>query len=147
MVALNISSPLHRYAGRHKLGRVSGADGGYVLFPDRQSVVAPDVGFIRRERIPAKFDYQHYLPVPPDAALEVMSPSDSLPEVMEKINLYLEAGVPLVWLAIPKRRVIMVFRPGQDQKTLTENDEIDGEDVIPGFRLSVREVFADPLAE
>ena len=147
MVAFNFGAPLHAFVGRHKLGRITGADGGFELFPDRQSVVAPDVGFIRRERIPAKFDYQHFVPVPPDAALEVMSPSDSFPEVMEKINLYLEAGVPLVWLAIPKRRVIVVYRPGRAPRTLTENDEIDGEDVIPGFRMPVREVFADPLAE
>jgi Uma2 family endonuclease len=147
MVAYNVGAPLHSFVGRHKLGRITGADGGFELFPDRQSVVAPDVGFIRRERIPPNFDYQHYFPVPPDAALEVMSPTDSYPEVVEKIETYLEAGVRLVWFAIPKRRVVMVYRPGQEPKTLTESDELDGEDVIPGFRMAVREVFADPLAE
>ena len=147
IVALNVSSPLYDFAVRLKLGRVTGADGGFVLFPDRRTVVAPDVGFIRRERIPPTLDYQHYFPVPPDFALEVMSPTDHFSEVMEKVQLYLEAGVCLIWVAVPKRRVVVVCRLGQEQQTLTENDELDGEDVIPGFRISVRDVLADPLAE
>ncbi len=147
IVALNIGSPLHDFVARHRLGRVTGADGGFVLFANRTSVVAPDVGFIRRERIPRDFDYQHYFPVPPDLAVEVVSPSDSLAEVMEKVALYLEAGVPLIWVVVPRRRVVMVYRPGHQQRTLTENDELDGEEIVPGFRLSVRGVFADPLAE
>ena len=66
---------------------------------------------------------------------------------MEKVDLYLEAGMPLIWVAIPQRRVVIVYRPGQPQRTLTENDELDGEEIVPGFRLSVSAVFADPLAD
>ncbi|HEY7034592.1 MAG TPA: Uma2 family endonuclease [Thermomicrobiales bacterium] len=146
MVALNVGSPLHLFVGQHKLGLVTGADGGFNLFPDRRTVVAPDVGFIRRGRIPPDFDFQHYFPVPPDLAFEAVSPSDSFSEVMEKVELYLEAGVRLVWVAIPQRRVVVVYRLDRAPKTLTENDELDGEDVVPGFRMSVRAVFANPLA-
>jgi len=147
IVSINVSSSLFAHVRERRLGLVTGADGGFVLSQDRATVVAPDVGFIRRERIPRDFDYQHYFPVPPELAVEVVSPSDSFGEVMEKVDLYLEAGVPLIWVAVPQRRVVMVYRPGQPQRTLTENDELDGEEIVPGFRLSVRAVFADPLAE
>jgi Uma2 family endonuclease len=147
MVALNVGSPLHVFVGQHKLGVVTGADGGFNLFPDQRSVVAPDIGFIRRERIPPDFDYQHYFPVPPDLALEAVSPSDSFGDVMEKVELYLEAGVRLIWVAIPQRRVVVVYRPDRAPSTLTDDDELDGEDVVPGFRMPVRAVFANPLAE
>jgi Uma2 family endonuclease len=66
---------------------------------------------------------------------------------MEKVELYLEAGVSLIWVAIPQRRGVVVYRPDQAPSTLTENDDLDGEDVVPGFRLPVRAVFANPLAE
>jgi Uma2 family endonuclease len=147
VITINVSSALFSHVRAHRLGLITSADGGFTLFPDRQSVVAPDLGFIRRERIPASFDRQHFFPGPPDAALEVVSPSDSYNEVSEKVQLYLEAGVRLIWVAIPKRRVVEVYRPGQARRILTENDELDGEDVIPGFRMPIREVFADPLAE
>lgn len=147
MVGLNVGSPLHGFVGEHKLGVVTGADGGFELFPDRRTVVAPDVGFIRRERIPPGFDFQHFFPVPPDLAFEAVSPSDGFGEVMEKVELHLEAGVPLIWVAIPQRRVVVVYRPDRAPQTLTEDDELDGEDVVPGFRLPVRAVFANPLTE
>jgi Uma2 family endonuclease len=147
MVTINVSSPLFTHVRERRLGVVTSADGGFNLFPDRSSVVAPDLGFIRRERIPLDFDFQRYFPVPPDLALEVVSPSDSFGDVMEKVGLYLDAGVRLIWVAIPKRRVVVVYRPDHAPRTLTENDELDGEDVIPGFRMSVRAVFADPMAE
>jgi Uma2 family endonuclease len=146
-VTINVSSSLFPHVRERRLGVVTSADGGFVLFPDRRTVVAPDLGFIRRERIPRDFDYQHYFPLPPDLALEVVSPSDSYAEVMEKVDLYLEAGVQLIWVAIPQRRVVVVYRPDRAPKTLTENDDLDGEDVIPGFRMAVRAVFVNPLAE
>jgi Uma2 family endonuclease len=147
MVTINVSSPLFEHVRTRRLGVVTSADGGFNLLPDRRSVVAPDVGFIRRERIPPGFDYQHYFPVPPDLAFKAVSPSDSFGDVMEKVELYLEAGVPLIWVAIPQRRVVVVYRPDRAPRTLTEDDELDGEDVVPGFRLPVRAVFANPLAE
>jgi Uma2 family endonuclease len=147
ILAVQIGVSLFDYVRRHKPGLVTGANGGFELFPDRRTVVAPDAGFVRRERIPPTFDCQHYFPVPPDLAFEAVSPLDTFSEVMEKVELYLEAGVRLIWVAIPKRRVVVVYRPGKAPRTLTENDELDGEDVVPGFRMSVRDVFADPLAE
>jgi Uma2 family endonuclease len=147
IVTINISSSLFPHVRRHRLGFVTSADGGFVIFSDRKTVVAPDVGFIRRERIPANFDFQHYFPVPPDFAIEVVSPWNTYAEAMEKVALYMEAGVPLVWLVMPRRRVVTVHRPGQEPVTMVEGDELDGGDVVAGFRLSVREVFASPLDE
>jgi Uma2 family endonuclease len=147
IVGLRLGSLLYLQVHDRNLGWVSGADGGYVLFSDRKTVAAPDIGFIRRERIPASFDFQHYFPVPPDFAIEVVSPSNTYAEAIAKVELYLEAGVPLVWLVMPRRRAVTVYRPGQEPVTMVEGDELDGGDVVPGFRLSVGDLFAGPLGK
>ena len=75
-----------------------------------------------------------------------MSPSDRWVDLERKARRYLDAGTRLVWVARPDRRTVVVFAPGRAPVELGEGDELDGEDVLPGFRLPVREVFADPLA-
>jgi Uma2 family endonuclease len=147
IVIVRLGSSVFHHVRDRKLGFVSSSRGGFVLFSDRRTVVAPDVGFIRCERIPAGFDFQHYFPVPPDFATEVVSPSNTYAGAMEKVALYTEAGVPLVWLVMPSRRAVTIHRPGQEPVTMVEGDELDGGDVVPGFRLSVREVIASPLDE
>jgi Uma2 family endonuclease len=145
-IALNIVEPLRPFVRRHKLGRVSGADGGYLLARDPDTVRSPDVGFIRAELVPDGLPEDDFIPHPPDLAVEVMSPSDRWVDAERKARRYLDAGTRLVWVVRPDRRSVVVFAPGRAPVELGEDAELDGEDVLPGFRLPVAEVFADPLA-
>ena len=141
VIAGRIHVPLYLFVEEHKLGFVTLPDGGFVLFPNRQTVVAPDVAFIRRERLPAEIDWDDYVPVPPDLAVEVLSPSNTRKQVAEKVELYLAAGVPLVWVFRPRTRGVTVHRPGLPPLDLGIADELDGEDVLPGFRLKIADVY------
>jgi Uma2 family endonuclease len=141
-IAMKLSIPLGQYVYAHDLGEMFGAEAGFKIGENPDTVRAPDVAFVRRERVLAIGDVQGYVPGAPDLAVEVISPGDLYTEVDEKIAMWLEAGVRMVLAVDPRRRTVAVHRPGQPVRLLTERDDIDGEDVVPGWRLSVREVFA-----
>jgi Uma2 family endonuclease len=146
-IALRISSSLFQVVDAGDLGVVTGADGGYLLSRpgERDTVVAPDVGFIRSERIPTGYAFQEFFPGSPDLAVEVVSLSDRLPEVADKIARYLAAGTRLVWEVRPLQRTVVVHRPGQLPVELGVDDVLDGEDVVPGFRLAIADIFRESL--
>ncbi len=121
------------------LGEVYTGDAGFVLETDPDLVRAPDVAFIRRERV---VRIHAYYPGPPDLAVEVVSPGDSYTEVNEKVQVWLAHGTVEVWVADPRRQTVQVFkhRKGADV-TLSKGDEIDGGDLLPGFRLPLEKIF------
>ena len=130
------------FVDAHRLGRMSGADGGYVLFPDRDTIRIPDVAFVREERLPPAEERTRFLRLAPDLAVEVLSPSDSASEVVIKLEMYREAAVPLIWLVDPEKATITVIAAGQPGEVLKRGDMLDGGDVLPGFRVSVADIFA-----
>jgi Uma2 family endonuclease len=113
---------------------------GFVLFDDRATVRSPDAAIVRRHRLPVLTG--HFVPVAPDLAAEVLSPSDRTAQAPSKVTMYLQAGVQLVWLLDPETRTISICRPDAAPRTLHENDTLDGGDVLPGFSVSVAELFA-----
>jgi len=131
------------YVRPRKLGIVTGADGTYILARDPDTVVVPDAAFISWDRLPDGVAPQRYSPVPPDLAVEVLSPNDRSSDITKKMVHYARAGVPLVWWVHPQRRTVTIYRHGQLAAELGEGDEVDGEDVLPGFRLPVAEIFAE----
>ncbi|MCC6793039.1 MAG: Uma2 family endonuclease [Thermomicrobiales bacterium] len=140
-VAMNIAGPLHTYVRRRRLGLVSGENGGFILSRNPDTVVPPDVAFIRRERIVEGLGHGSFSTVPPDLAVEVMSQTDRFADVMRKATRYLAAGVQLVWLVRPNDRVVVVLGRKRDPRELSIGDTLDGEDVVPGFRLPLTEIF------
>lgn len=140
-IAVRFAARLVIFADDHGLGEVTGADGGYVLGRDPDTVLAPDGAFVRAERLPSAAEQEHFAPVVPDLVVEVVSPSDSMTKVDDKVTRYLAAGVWLVWVFHPRWRTVTVRRPNQPARVLGETDELDGEDVLPGFRLAVSEIF------
>ena len=82
--------------------------------------------------------------MPPDLAIEVVSPSDTARDVAAKMERYRRANVPLVWWVYPDRRAVAVYQNGQLVTELGEGDELDGGNVLPGFRLPIAEIFAEP---
>lgn len=136
-IVLNIAAPMRSFVKQHKLGRVT-TEGLHRLPDDDQNAVLPDVSF--RSGLSSPIVRTGAIPVMPDLAVEVQSPNQSDNFMAEKAAYYLANGSRLVWLVFPAKRVVMVHQPdGVD--TLTEADTLDGGDVLPGFRLPVREVF------
>jgi Uma2 family endonuclease len=137
-----ILSLLNFFVRPRHLGVVTGADGTYVLSRDPDTVVSPDVAFVRQERFPNGTRPRGYSPVAPDLAVEVVSPTDRPGDITRKQDLYRRAGVPLVWWVYPERRIVAVYRDGSLAGEFGEGAELDGGEVIPGFRLGVSEIFA-----
>ena len=98
----------------------------------------PDVSFIRKGRLPGDAIPKGWVKIAPDLAVEVISPNDTAEDLEEKLEDYQKAGVPLVWVIYPERRMARVFRQGSPPVVLGEDDELSGEDVIPGFRCPLR---------
>jgi Uma2 family endonuclease len=143
-VGLRLGGYLFQFNEEHDLGEAFGADGGFVLSRDPLVLVSPDASFVRTENIPPDYDFRGFFPGAPDFAAEVPSPSDRPGEVEEKIERLLGAGTELVWKADPILRLVEVRRRGRPPRTFYIGDVLDGEDVIPGFRLPVARLFREP---
>jgi Uma2 family endonuclease len=131
------------FAQERRLGRVYTSDTCFILAHGQPAVIVmPDVAFVRADRLPPADQRDRYAPFPPDLAVEVRSPSQSRREIEEKIALYLEARVPMLWYCQPKPRTVTVYRPDRDPLVVGEEGELDGEDVLPDFRLRVADLFA-----
>jgi Uma2 family endonuclease len=123
------------------LGVVTTADGSYILSNDPLTIVVPDVAFVRLEKVPKGPRPKGYAPFPPDLAVEVRSPTDRRSDIEDKLRRYRMAGVPLIWWVDPDRRSVAVYRGGVLVAELREGDELDGEDILPGFTLPVSRIF------
>ena len=140
-IIVNITVLLGQHVKANELGVCFGAETGFKIASDPDTVRAPDVAFVSRERVPEGGIPKKFWPGAPDLAVEVLSPGDTLEEVEEKVEDWLSAGTRAVWVVSPKRRSLTVYRSMTDMKRLSESDELDGGDVVPGFRCKVPEFF------
>lgn len=141
-IVVNLTVPLGSYVKAHNLGVVYGAETGFKLAVNPDTVRAPDVAFVSGEQVARVGDPEGYWPGAPDLAVEILSPGDRVSEVEQKVKEYVEAGARLIWVVSQKLRHVTVYRSLTDIRVLTEKDALDGEDVIPGFSLDVTEIFA-----
>jgi Uma2 family endonuclease len=133
---------LAEYAESRNLGIVWPADNGFQCFPDEPNKVRkPDVSFLRQERIPSDLMRQGYVRVAPDLAVEVISPNENAEELQEKLSDYRKAAVALIWVVYPELREVSVQRSDKTAKTLTIDDELSGESILPGFTLRLETLF------
>ncbi len=142
--AMDVTLSLADHVRAHDLGRVSAGDTGFLLTTSPDTVRAPDVAFVRRERVPARGTQRGYFQGAPDLAVEVISPNDLYTEVDEKVAEWLEHGTRLVFVVNPRRRTVAVHRADGSVRILTVADMLDGEDVVPGWTLAVRDIFEQP---
>lgn len=135
---------LHFALGSHvrarQLGKLFAAETGFLLSRNPDTLLAPDLAFIARDRVPRPLPKGWLLTVP-DLTVEVVSPSDRIGEVTEKVGKWLESGVSLVWVVYPAWKSVQVHRPGQEVRLMGESAFLEGDDVVPGFRMQVAEVF------
>jgi Uma2 family endonuclease len=140
-IIINISVLLGQYVKSNKLGVCFAAETGFKIASDPDTVRAPDVAFVRRERIPESGIPKKFWPGAPDLAVEVVSPGDTFNEVEEKVEQWLSAGTRAVWIVNPRRRSVSVYRSMTGVARLSEADELEGGEVVPGFRCKVSEIF------
>ena len=148
-IALELASELRNYVRPRRLGRVTGADGVY-KFPGAETGLVPDVAFYGVTRQAVIRDIRRPLPFAPDLAVEVASPDQRPDQLAAKAQRYLGAGTLLVWVLWPSSQHVDVWRIGRLEgpaATRNTSDDLDGEDVVPGFAYPVAANFADPLSE
>ncbi len=126
---------LHLYQNQLK-GHITGADGGYQVAGERY---APDVAYLSEERQP-ELDKQGYNSVPPELAVEVISPTDKETPLRIKIINYLAVGT-VVWVVDPEQKTVEVYVSGQPVQVIHEDGTLDGGTVLPGFQLAVKQIF------
>jgi Uma2 family endonuclease len=142
VVAAEILVSLGSHVRTHGLGRVHAAETGFRIGSHPDTVLAPDAAFVSRERIEQAAIGKGYRAGAPDLAVEVVSPGDSFVEVEAKVARWLAAGCRMMIVVNPVRRAATVYRSRDDITLLTEDDVLDGGDVVPGWKLPLRELFA-----
>ena len=124
-----------------RLGRLATSDLGVWLERDPDTVREPDIAYFSAARLPLDVRVTGYAEVPPDLVVEIVSPSDTRREVRDKAQMWLSYGVDLVWVVQPDTRTVEVYEPGRAVVTHTENDTLDGAEVLPGFTCPISDIF------
>ena len=122
-------------------GKVLCGDAGVRLARDPDTTVGVDIVYISPEMSARQSDKTTLIEGAPELVVEILSPYDVLDEINEKIDTYLSAGVPLVWVVDPRRRTVAVYRPKAPPSLVAEGQELTGEEVLPGFRAALEELF------
>lgn len=136
-----ITAQLWVWNEQRKMGKVFDSSTGFKLPNGAER--APDAAWIPLERWQqlTKAERQKFLPLCPDFAIELVSPSDSLKVTQQKMQEYLDNGTRLGWLIIPKSRKVEVYRPGQEVEILDDPERVSGEDILPGFMLNLASIW------
>ncbi len=140
VIAAEILISLGNHVRAGGLGRVH-TEGGFRIGSAPDTVMAPDVAFVSRQRIEQVPIRKGYRTGAPDLAVGVVSPGDSFVEVEAKVARWLAAGCRMVVVVNPSRRAATVYRSLDEVRLLTEGDVLDGADVVPGWTLPLRELF------
>ena len=141
-VGFNATRLLDNHAAPNNLGLVFPAGCGYQSFADDPDRVRyPDGSFIQHGRLPEDKAPKGHVRIAPDIMIEVVSPNDTAWETDQRVDDFLRAGTRLVWVIYPDTRIVQVYRQGGSSMRLTANDQLSGEEVLPGFRCSVSELF------
>jgi Uma2 family endonuclease len=135
-IAFRLGGRIELYLLQHQSGFLTGADGGYAIAGERY---IPDVAFVSYQRQAEPSD-EAYSAIPPDLAVEVLSPANSEKDMRTKVVNYLSVGT-VVWVVDPEFKLVEVYHPGQPVKKVRLDDILDGGELLPGFKLAVKDIF------
>ena len=141
-IIIRLTVPLAEHVKANQLGEIYAAETGFKLESAPDTVRAPDIAFITKERVEEVGETRGYWPGAFDLAVEVLSPDDRLSEVEEKVSEWLIAGTRQVWVVSPKLHTVTIYASSGNIQVLTEKEILTGGDVISGFALPVAEIFA-----
>ena len=140
-IGARLLSRLCSYVEAQRLGGVYGPDTSFQIGPNER---LPDVAFVAADRIPLEGEPEGMWPFAPDLAVEILSPTDLHEKVSGKIREYFAAGVRQVWLVSPEYKTVTIYQSPTQVRMLTEEDELIGDEILPGFRCRLRELFQSP---
>jgi len=140
-VAFRVAELLGAHVRRHRLGIILTNDTGFILARSPDTVRGPDVAFVSRKRFEEVGDLATAFPGPPDLAVEIVSQSNTPAGIHSRVADYLAAGARLVWVVDPETETVLVHRSLLSPVTLGSEATLDGEEVVPGFRATVSELF------
>jgi len=139
-VALALALAIGKHVETHQAGRVLAAETGFKLTADPDTVRAPDVAFIHRDRVPRPAP-SGFAELAPDLVVEVLSPDDRPGEVLAKVADWLSAGSHVVWVVDPIREVARVYRADGTEQIVAIGGDLSGEDVLPGFSCPLSRIL------
>jgi Uma2 family endonuclease len=142
-IIIQLTLPLGQHVKENRLGRVYAAETGFKLKSSPDTVRAPDIAFITKQRVNDVGETKGYWPGAPDLAVEVLSPDDSVSEVEQKVSEWLDAGSKQVWVVSPKMQTVTVYRSTTDIEVLAGTDTLNGGEILPGFQILIAEIFAE----
>lgn len=143
-IALQIAAAIAAFLRLHRIGEAAIGDVGIVLQREPLILRCPDIAFVSNDRLPPVDQRSGFLEVAPDLAVEVVSPVDRMTEVSRKVSMFLEHGTRQVWVVDPGPRTVVVYdaREPSVQRIYRPGDVLDGGDVLPGFSMTVTDIFA-----
>lgn len=141
ILCAELAAVLRNFVKANNLGRVFGAEAGFLVERDPDSVLGIDAAFVTAERMKLVKSLDKFLPFAPDLAVEVLSKGNTKAEINNKIALYFAAGSRQVWVVNPKRRTVAAYNSPFDVRILGERDTLEGGDELPGFKLELSELF------
>lgn len=141
-IAVRIGARLDDHVSSRQLGAVVGAETGFRIARDPDTVRAPDAAFVSADRLPSAEEQQRFPDLAPDLVVEVVSPSDRATDVTEEALSWLAAGSLLVWVVYPTQRVVAVYRAEGEVTHVREGGVLDGGDVLPDLRLPIVDLFS-----
>lgn len=142
IIAMGLGRLLGNWADEYQIGVVCAAETGFKLKSDPDTVRAADVSLVRHSRITAQGAPETFWEGAPDLAVEVLSPSDRMGDVLEKVRDYLDAGTDQVWIVDPQSATLSVYRSLKQVQILSQQDELAGEGIAAGFRCNVGTIFS-----
>lgn len=140
-VESNLATALKTQGEQRGHGRACSGDVGIILWRSPDRVVGADAAFIANISLPVRQSPEGYLETIPHLVVEVRSKNDTQPYLDRKAQDYLTAGVRVVWVADPDARTVTEYRPNNPPVVFGDSDTLAVDDIIPGFRLPVRDAF------
>jgi Uma2 family endonuclease len=138
---LRLGAEIWLHVKANRLGRVYGPDTTFTIGSNDRM---PDISFVSAARIPPAGEPAGKWGIAPDLVVEIVSPNDLYLKIKAKIREYFAAGVRQVWLVSPEERIVTVYDSPAQSYTLTDQDELDSPQILPGFRCALAEIFLDP---
>lgn len=142
VVGARLNRRVGNYVEAHGLGETFIAETGFTLERNPDTVLAPDLAFVRADRIPESGIPDDFWELAPDLVVEIVSPSDRAGQVARKVAKWLHAGVRLVWVIYPRTKTIVVHEPGAAPRTLGVHDTLDGGAVLRGFSCPLQDLWS-----
>lgn len=138
---VRLTGPLSQFVWDHGLGEVFAAETGYKLTSNPDTVLAPDISFITKKRIVETGEHKGFWPGAPDLVVEILSPDDRPSKIKAKTSRWFVGGARQVWIVDPKTCTVTIHRSPSDSITFSGSDELEADDILPGFRISLDRIF------